>query len=443
MSRSARLTILAFAGLTLLLVVASAALGWHIGLGVTAVGGAFVIWAALRSSTSTGVQSLDSAETLSAASVQSEHTEDLHPLQDGRPEPCSPRGLLDTATDLFRRLDPDDVVSAALEHAIEAADADTGSVMLLDDDVSGQMRIAKAHGLSHEVVLGLPMPLGDEIASWVLTNRSPVLIEDLVRQVADGQRHDLLVAASVPIADDCGSFGVLSVGSNRYPSQISRSRVADLEAIGRFAATALRNARAVETSNDLLLETIKALALALESRDPYAHGGTVRVVALAGLLGDAMGLDQGETRTLKLAALLRDIGMSATGEVVSVGDRPLTTVEWGMLKAHTRIAADILGETLSLRAVIPIVFHHHERFDGDGYPEGLASGRIPLGARILSVADSYVAMTSHRPYRVAMSAERAAAEITTNAGVQFDPEVVDAFLDVMAVDGGCSAVHAV
>jgi len=284
MSRSARLTILAFAGLMLLLVVASAALGWHIGLSVTAVAGAFVIWAALRSTGSANTQSQDSVEILGQVSMPSEEAQSPLTLTAAEPETCFPRRLLDTTSDLFRRLDPNDVVSAALEHAIRLADADSGSVLLLGEEASGEMRIAGTQGLSPEATKSAAVLLGEQTGSWVLINRRPLVIEDFTYPGPERQRHDLLAAASVPIADDEGALGILNVGSNRYPSQISRSAVADLEAVGRVTASALRNARAVESSNDLFLATIEALALALESGDPYARGGTARVVALSVLL---------------------------------------------------------------------------------------------------------------------------------------------------------------
>ena len=102
-----------------------------------------------------------------------------------------------------------------------------------------------------------------------------------------------------------------------------------------------------------------------------------------------------------------------------------------MLKLHPRIAAEILGQAPTLQAVIPIVFHHHEHYDGRGYSSGVAGEDIPLGARILSVADAYVAMTSHRPYRFAMPAAKALAEIRDHSGTQFDPRVVDALVGIL------------
>ncbi|MBN2840909.1 MAG: HD domain-containing protein [Coriobacteriia bacterium] len=132
-----------------------------------------------------------------------------------------------------------------------------------------------------------------------------------------------------------------------------------------------------------------------------------------------------------LAALLHDIGMASVGDGVTHCDRPLTTIERALLKLHPQIAADILAEAPSLRGVVPIVYHHHEWFDGHGYGHGIAGETIPIGARILAVADAYVAMTSERPYRGAFTVSDALAELEDKAGTQFDPSVVAALSDIL------------
>jgi HD-GYP domain-containing protein (c-di-GMP phosphodiesterase class II) len=313
--------------------------------------------------------------------------------------------------------------------------------MLLDDN-GAAMRIIQAHGLPDDVVGKTSVSEGEGIAGWVLASGRPLVVEDLEHKGPQSRRHGVLSAASVPISDDDGVLGVLNVGGRSFHARFSRSHVRALEAIGRITAIALRNALAVTTNQDLFFDTLKALALALETRDPYSRGGTARVLQIAVSLGDSMGLSEEEAHSLKLAALLHDIGMSAAGDAVAVTNRPLTTVEWGMLKMHPQIAAEILSQAPALRAVIPIVFHHHERYDGGGYADGLSGDGIPLGARILSVADAYVAMTSGRPYRLAFSAEQALQEVISGSGTQFDPKVVDALVELVSSNADCLALPA-
>lgn len=339
--------------------------------------------------------------------------------------------LLEATRDLSRSLVPEDVVGAALARAMSLTNAATGSIMLLDED-TGRLTIAAAEGLPAEVVRDSSTSVGEGIAGWVAASRQPLLVEDLPGRRGRGQRHGVRCAISVPIADQEGLLGVLNVGSRAYPAAFTDGHMETLELLGRQTAVALRNARAIEQSQALYFDTLKALSLALETKDPYASGGTERIVALVSDLGVELELSADEQKALELAALLHDIGMAAVADAGTATPGPLTTVERGLLKMHPKVAAEILTQTPALAAVTPIVFHHHERFDGAGYGGGVGGTDIPMGARILAVADAFVAMTSDRPYRRAKSLEAALAEIAENAGTQFDPEVVQALVRLHA-----------
>ncbi len=337
------------------------------------------------------------------------------------------RVLLDATRDLSRTLVPEDVVAAALSRAMSLTTAATGSVMLLDE-TAGRLSIAAAEGLPAEVVRDSSVAVGEGIAGWVAASRQPLLVEDLPGRRGRGQRHGVRCALAVPIADQEGLLGVLNVGSRAYPAAFTDGHMEALEVLGRQTAVALRNARAIEQSQALYFDTLKALALALETKDPYATGGTERIMQLVSDLGHELGLTTEAQEALEFAALLHDIGMAAVADAGVATAGPLTTVERGLIKMHPTVAADILAKTPALSAVTPIVFHHHERFDGAGYGGGVGGSDIPLGARILSVADAYVAMTSDRPYRKALDTEKATAELLANAGTQFDPDVVQALV---------------
>ncbi len=338
--------------------------------------------------------------------------------------------LIEVARDLSRKLDPDEVLTAALQTAMRISEAATGSIMLIDD-TSGRLTIVKADGLPAEVVRDTSLSEGEGIAGWVLATGQPLLIEDLPAKPKSGRRHGIRSAVSVPISDADGTMGVLNVGSRGFPARFTESHMRALETLGKQTAVALRNANAVTSSRELYFETLKALALALETKDPYSRGGTERVLSYATAIGDAFGLPDAQREALRVAALLHDIGMSTTGEALGSLSRPLSTLEHGVLKLHPQIAADILSELPALQGVVPIVYHHHEWFDGHGYGGGLSGETIPLGARILAVADAFVAMTSDRPYRAAMSQSQALAELSDKAGAQFDPTVVEVLRDLL------------
>jgi HD-GYP domain-containing protein (c-di-GMP phosphodiesterase class II) len=340
------------------------------------------------------------------------------------------RNLVEVARDLSRVLDPDQVLEATMERAIKLCDAATASIMLLDD-TGERLVIRTAYGLPPEVVNDTSIASGEGIAGWVLSTGQPLLIEDLPARQRPGRRHGVRSAVSVPLGDDDGILGVINVGSRTFPARFTDSHLRALETLGRQSAVALRNARAVNSSRDLYFDTLRALSLALETKDPYAGGGTDRVIEYVSAIGEEFGLDGDQQESLRIAGLLHDIGMSMVGETVLTESRPLSTVEQALLKMHPQVAMEILQQAPALRNVAPIVYHHHEWFDGHGYLGGLAGEAIPLGARILSVADAFVAMTSDRPYRSAMTTAEAVAELKDKAGTQFDPAVVKVLADIL------------
>lgn len=242
----------------------------------------------------------------------------------------------------------------------------------------------------------------------------------------------MLSAVSVPIADSQGSFGVINVGARAFPARLTDAYVRALGILGAQTAVAMRNANAAEASWDLYLENLQLLATALESDDPFRKGASRRTADLAVALASALGLDAEDVISVKIAAILHDVGMGlATGSVGSI-DRPLSTVDRGLVRAHPKVASDVLTQVPSLERLAPVVRHHHERFDGDGYDTGLAGASIPLGSRVLAVADAFVAMTSARPYRAALSVDEAISELDRGAGGQFDPLVVEEFVRLLA-----------
>ena len=358
-------------------------------------------------------------------------------LHVARTELETAQALIESARELSRLLDPKEVLARSLRKAMDLSGASTGSIMLLEPE-TGRLVIALSRGLPAEVVRETSLAEGEGIAGWVLASGQPLLIEDLPARTPAARRHGIRSAVSVPIGDDDGMLGVLNVGSRTFPARFTQSHLAAIEILAKQTATALRNAQAIEGSRELYFDTLKALALAMETKDPYAEGGTERVLELASALGGALGLAADELDALRVASLLHDIGMSAAGEGVLTADRPLSTVERALLKMHPQIAAEMLAQAPALRYVVPIVYHHHEWYDGDGYLGGLVGERIPIGARILAVADAYVAMTSERPYRAAMTRREALREVIERAGTQFDPLVVDALRDVL--EGGPNRV---
>jgi HD-GYP domain-containing protein (c-di-GMP phosphodiesterase class II) len=178
--------------------------------------------------------------------------------------------------------------------------------------------------------------------------------------------------------------------------------------------------------------TIESLVDALEIRDEYTHNHSVRVTEYTQRILDQMPtLPQGTKKMVHDAARIHDIGKMGVRDGALLKPGKLTDEEYDEIKRHPAIGADLIGNLEMYRRSVPIVRHHHERWDGRGYPDGVAGEEIPLGARIIAVADSFDAMTSDRPYRRAMSFGVALAEIRRNSGIQFDPQIVEAFEQAM------------
>lgn len=180
--------------------------------------------------------------------------------------------------------------------------------------------------------------------------------------------------------------------------------------------------------NSLYLSTIETLAMAIDAKDQVTHGHIRRVQRFAVGLAKALGVgDERQLRAIEAAALLHDMGKLAIPEFILNKPGKLTTREFSVMKTHAAVGADLLSSIQFPYPVVPIVRHHHENWDGTGYPDGIKGSEIPLGARILSVVDCYDALTSDRPYRPAMSAESALEILSQRRGKMYDPLVVDAF----------------
>ena len=184
----------------------------------------------------------------------------------------------------------------------------------------------------------------------------------------------------------------------------------------------------------VLLKTIQSLITALEAKDSYTSGHSVNVARCAVRLGSSLGLPDTDLFTLELAALLHDIGKIGMPDNILQKKSTLQDAEYVTAKKHTIIGSEIVGKIDELKEVASIIRHHHERYDGKGYPDGLTGEVIPKFARILSIADSYETLISNRIYRSALAVEDALKEIEKNAGTQFDPELTKLFVEIMRSD---------
>lgn len=179
------------------------------------------------------------------------------------------------------------------------------------------------------------------------------------------------------------------------------------------------------------MDTIEILRLTVEAKDTYTRGHSDRVSEYSELIGKHLGLSDNDLKTLKIGGLFHDIGKIGIPDSILLKTDKLSDDEYSEIKNHPSIGAHILSNATVFQDIIPIVKHHHERFDGRGYPSKLKGNEIPYLARITAVADAFDAMTSKRSYRDSLDLNTVRSEIANNSGTQFDPDIAKAFLDIL------------
>ena len=223
--------------------------------------------------------------------------------------------------------------------------------------------------------------------------------------------------------------GIIIAADKEY-GDFDEVDVDSLLSVGDQAAIAVDNARLNRELQLAYLSTVSVLADAVQAKDPYTHGHCEMVSRLARLTAVHLGLPETERDVVCYAALLHDVGKIGVSDGVLNKPGPLLPEELELVRAHVRVGHDLLSHVTALRTVADVVLHHHEWYDGSGYPDGMKGEDIPIAARIVGVVDAFCAMTTRRSYKEAYSVEESAAELVRCAGTQFDPRVVEAFLAI-------------
>jgi HD-GYP domain-containing protein (c-di-GMP phosphodiesterase class II) len=229
-----------------------------------------------------------------------------------------------------------------------------------------------------------------------------------------------------PLTTRSRFLGAIYAENCRKVSCFSRRDLELLTVLGNQAAMAIENALLYEELQVSFYEAIRSLGNALEAKDRYTRGHSQRVAEYAVGIGREMKLERQRIENLRIAAELHDIGKIAIGEGIINAERKLSDEEFAVIKQHPRLGVEILQPIGFLKPILPIVLHHHERYNGRGYPDQLKGEEIPLEARILNLADAFDAMTTQRPYNTPRSVDGAMAHCLKEAGVSFDAGCVEA-----------------
>ncbi len=241
--------------------------------------------------------------------------------------------------------------------------------------------------------------------------------------------------------------GALDIARGRFGRQVepsTRNEIGDLAYTFNYMSKELaaydgENQRLIQALERGYLETIRSLAAAVDAKDPYTRGHSERVAALSVEIGREMGFSGDDLKTLQYGGILHDIGKIGIPDAILLKRGTLTPEEMAHIRDHPAIGADIVGGVAFLKDALPCVLSHHERWDGTGYPHGVAGAEIPLFARIVNIADTWDACTSHRPYQEPIPTDVVVAILEGLRGAQTDPAVHDALLGVLRRTGALPA----
>ena len=338
-----------------------------------------------------------------------------------------------TVSNIF---DIDAVCQMLVEKAVEMVRVERASLMLVDRERTS-LKIIAAHGLPQEIIKNTRVKIGEGVAGKVVKDGKPLIISDIEEEnLSDEERLKRyktksfmsLPIISVPLKAVGEVIGVINLTDKIDRSAFTSIDLKLLTALATQGAIAIKNFWLFTDMKELFLNTIKSLSSSIDAKDTYTYGHSDRVSKIGLAIAEELNLSFKEREVIYLAGLLHDVGKIGISEKVLHKPTNLNEEEYAEIKKHPGISAQIIGSIKQMEGIVPSIRHHHERFEGGGYPNGLKGEKIPLGARILAVADAFDAMTSDRPYRKSFSVEHAISEIKKYANIQFDPEVVNAFI---------------
>ena len=315
----------------------------------------------------------------------------------------------------------------------QTLDASAASILLFRD-TDQELYFEVASGPVGKALRQVKLNTQYGIAGQVARTGRPLIVNDVTRSAnfhkmiddTTGFATRSLVCA--PLIVHRKILGVIEVLNKRDGSEFGEQDLEAVVSVATTAAMAIENTRLHQTVLEAYKNTITALAAAIDAKDPYTCGHSQRVQEYTLLAGTFLSLSSEEMETLEYAGILHDVGKIAIDSQILNKPGPLTAPEWEIMHEHPIVGANLLLEIPFLEKSSELVLCHHERFDGKGYPNGNKGENIPLGARLIAVADAFDTMTTDRAYRPAMPVDAAVRELHNGAGSQFCPVAVKAFI---------------
>jgi putative methionine-R-sulfoxide reductase with GAF domain len=318
--------------------------------------------------------------------------------------------------------------------------ASAASVLLVDGK-EGELYFEVAQGRAGKTLKKMKLMVNSGISGWVVSNGKPLIVNNVASDRRFNRNIDNLTGfvtksiLAVPLVSEGSIIGVIEVLNKIGGNGFNKQDMEALVVLASTAAIAISNARLHQKVLDDHKNTVKALAAAVDARDHYTCGHSQRVTRYALLGGIKLSLPAEELEVIEYAATLHDIGKIGISDTILCKPGYLTDEEWVIMRQHSEIGAKILEGIPFLEKARELVLHHHERYDGKGYPEGLAGQEIPVGARLIAIADAFDTMTTDRAYRPLPGIDYAVRELYRCSGTQFCPVAVEAFVSGLETPG--------
>jgi putative nucleotidyltransferase with HDIG domain len=356
----------------------------------------------------------------------------------------SRREEMDTLYHLSRQLvaidEVNEILQTTIRYVVKSVHVTFARALLLDEHGEFICRAAfPIRALDHDLGEGrIDPPAAKLLYLRAIARSEPTLLTRNDPSLTDDERHALLLdqVASLclsPLRVGDQAVGLFVLGERREALRESfdADKVRLIGSMADQAASALRRANLHEQMEDNFLETVLALANAMDARDSYTINHSQRLASMAEAICVEMSRSEDEIKAIHWAALLHDLGKIGVPDSILLKAGVLTEEEWVIMKKHPEIGARIVAPVKKLANVSPIIRAHQERYDGNGYPDGLKGEQIPFGARLLAIVDAYGAMTDERIYRKTRIPTEAIKELIRCKGTQFDPELVDRCIAIL------------
>ena len=318
--------------------------------------------------------------------------------------------------------DPSDVPGLVLQLSLTLLEAEKGLLLSRQDaEGDGDLDLLASHGFDND-------PQDSELAqrfACEVIERDTTLREDDAPAGTKAADREINCLVAIPIYVQDEFSGVVVCANREGGFEEFDDEV--LLSLGDHTGAILNNARLRGDLRNSYVATVRLIADALEAKDPFLREHSDEVSSYVAAVAEELGMEAREKEELVFGSLLHDFGKIGISERILLKPASLTPEERSIIELHPRIGYRLVQQVPALQNIAPAILHHHERWDGSGYPQGLRGEQIPLAARIICIADSFSAMTTERPYRSAMTVDEALAELERCAGEQFDPEVVRIF----------------